>query len=72
MICAVKKFVIATGRHRHVVSMPSGRKHLQRESLREVLRCRHATLDRIPLRPTETYANDPEHCRVVNDSPIPQ
>ena len=45
------------------------RKHLHRESLRELMRCRHAALDRILLRPTETYAGDPEHCRMMDDSP---
>ena len=45
------------------------RKHLHRESLREVSRCRHAALDRLLLRPTETYAGDPDHCRMMDDSP---
>ena len=45
------------------------RKHLHRESLREVSRCRHAALDRLLLRPTETYAGDPDHCRMIGDSP---
>ena len=45
------------------------RKHLHRESLREVSRCRHAALDRILLRPTETYAGDLELCRMMDDSP---
>ena len=45
------------------------RKHLHRESLREVSRCRHAALDRLLLRPTETFAGDPDHCRMMDDSP---
>ncbi len=45
------------------------RKHLHRESLREVSRCRHAAKDRLLLRPTETYAGDPDHCRMMNDYP---
>ena len=43
--------------------------HLHRESLCEVSRCRHAALDRMLHRPTETYAGDPEHCRELDDSP---
>ena len=35
----------------------------------EVSRCRHAALDRLLLRPTETYAGDPDHCRMMDDSP---
>ena len=42
---------------------------IPRESLREVSRCRHAALDRLLLRPTETYAGDPDHCRMMDDSP---
>ena len=45
------------------------RKHLHRESLRVVSRCRHAALDRLLLRPTETFAGDPDHCRMMDDSP---
>ena len=37
--------------------------------LREVSRCRHAALDRMLHRPTETYVGDPEHCREMDDSP---
>ena len=36
---------------------------------REFSRCRHAALDRLLLRPTETYAGDPDHCRMMVDSP---
>ena len=54
----------ARGRYAHWA-----RKHLHRESLRELSRCRHAALDRILLRPTETYAGDPEQCRMMDDSP---
>ena len=43
------------------------RKHPHRESLREVLRCRHAALDRLLLRSTETFAGDPDHCRMPHD-----
>ena len=45
------------------------RKHLHRESLREVSRGRHAALDRLLLRPTETFAGAPDHCRMMDDSP---
>ena len=45
------------------------RTHLHREVLREVSRCRHAALDRMLHRPTETYMGDPEHCREMDDSP---
>ena len=45
------------------------RTHLHREALREVSRCRHAALDRMLHRPTETYVGDPEHCREMDDSP---
>ena len=45
------------------------RKHLHRESLREVSRCRHAALDRLLLRPTKTFAGEPDHCRMMDDSP---
>ena len=45
------------------------RKHLHRESPREVSRCRHAALDRLLLRPIETFAGDPDHCRMMDDSP---
>ena len=45
------------------------RKHLHRESLREVSRCRHAALDRLLLRPTETFAGDPDYCRRMDDAP---
>ena len=49
------------------------RKHLHSESLREVSRCRHAALGRLLLRPTETltetFAGDPDHCRMMDDSP---
>ena len=37
--------------------------------IRTVSRCRHAALDRMLHRPTETYAGDPEHCRELDDSP---
>ena len=40
-----------------------------RTVLREVSRCRHAALDRMLHRPTETYVGDPEHCREMDDSP---
>ena len=39
------------------------RKHLHRESLREVSR------DRLLLRPTETFAGDPDHRRMMDDPP---
>ena len=45
------------------------RKHLHSGSLREVSRCRHAALDCLLLRPTETFAGDPDHCRMMDDSP---
>ena len=45
------------------------RKHFHRESLREVSWCRHAALDRLLLQPTETFAGDPDHCRMMGDSP---
>lgn len=54
----------ARGRYAHWA-----RTHLHREVLREVSRCRHAALDRMLHRPTETYAGDPEHCRELDDSP---
>ena len=44
------------------------RKHLHRESLREVSRCRHAALGRLLLRPTETFAGDHGHCRMMGDT----
>ena len=44
------------------------RKHLHRASLWDVSRCRHAALDRL-LRPTETSAGNPDHCRMIDDSP---
>ena len=47
----------ARGRYAHWA-----RTHLHREALREVSRCRHAALDRMLHRPTETYLGDPEHC----------
>ena len=53
----------ARGRYAHWA-----RSHLHREVLREVSRCRHAALDRMLHRPTETYAGDPEHCREMDDS----
>jgi hypothetical protein len=56
--------VQARGRYAHWA-----RSHLHRETLREASRCRHAALDRILLRPTETYAGDPEECRQADDSP---
>ena len=31
--------------------------------------CRHAALDRFLLRPTETYAGDPDQYRMIDDSP---
>ena len=40
-----------------------------RESLRELARCRHAALDRILHLQTETYAGDPAQCSRVDDSP---
>ena len=43
--------------------------HPKFKRLRELSRCRHAALDRILLRPTETYAGDPEQCRMMDDSP---
>ena len=54
----------ARGRYAHWA-----RTHLHREALREVSRCRHAALDRMLHRPTETYVGDPEHCREMDDSP---
>ena len=54
----------ARGRYAHWA-----RTHLHREVLREVSRCRHAALDRMLHRPTETYVGDPEHCRELDDSP---
>ena len=45
------------------------RKHPHRECLREVSHCCHAALDRILLRRTETYAGDPEHYHMMDDSP---
>ena len=54
----------ARGRYAHWA-----RTHLHREVLREVSRCRHAALDRMLHRPTETYMGDPEHCREMDDSP---
>ena len=54
----------ARGRYAHWA-----RTHLHREVLREVSRCRHAALDRMLHRPTETYVGDPEHCREMDDSP---
>ena len=48
------------------------RKHLHRESLRELSRCRHAALGCILLRPTGAYAGNPGQCRMmVSDSPDP-
>ena len=55
---------VARGRYAHWA-----RTHLHREVLREVSRCRHAALDRMLHRPTETYVGDPEHCREMDDSP---
>ena len=52
-----------------LISLIRTRSHLHREVLREVSRCRHAALDRMLHRPTETYAGDPEHCRELDDSP---
>ena len=54
----------ARGRYAHWA-----RTHLHRECLRETTRCRHAALDRMLHRPTETYAGDPELCRMMDDSP---
>ena len=54
----------ARGRYAHWA-----RTHLHRECLREITRCRHAALDRMLHRPTETYAGDPELCRMMDDSP---
>ena len=54
----------ARGRYAHWA-----RTHLHREALREVSRCRHAALDRMLHRPTETYVGDPEHCHAMDDSP---
>ena len=59
------------------VSLPRGNytKKMERgnhrECLREVSRYRHAALDHILLHPTEKYAGDPEHSRIVmmDDSP---
>ena len=42
---------------------------LHRVTLREVSRCRHAALDHMLHRPSDTYAGDPEHCRAANTSP---
>ena len=42
------------------------RKYLHRESL---LRCRHAALGRLLLRPTGTFAGDPSHSRMMGDFP---
>ena len=40
-----------------------------REVLREFARCRHQALDRALLRPTASYAGDPEECRRADGSP---
>ena len=45
------------------------RTQLHRVTLREVSRCRHAALDHMLRRPSETYAGDPEDCRAADDSP---
>ena len=45
------------------------RSQLHRVTLREVSRCRHAALDHMLHRPSDTYAGDPEHCRAANTSP---
>jgi hypothetical protein len=37
--------------------------------LREFARCRHQALDRALLRPTASYAGDPEECRRADGSP---
>ena len=48
---------------------PWARTQLHRVTLREVSRCRHAALDHMLRRPSETYAGDPEDCRAADDSP---
>ena len=45
------------------------RRALHREVLREFARCRHQMLDRALLRPTASYAGDPEGCRRADSSP---
>ena len=45
------------------------RRALHREVLREFARCRHQALDRALLRPTASYAGDPEECRRADGSP---
>ena len=61
----------ATDRHRRGASMPSGygSASTAKASGREVYRCRHAALGRLLLRPTETFAGDPDHCRMIDDFP---
>ena len=45
------------------------RRALHREVLREFARCRHQALDCALLRPTASYAGDPEECRRADGSP---
>ena len=42
---------------------------LDAEVLREFARCRHQALDCALLRPTASYAGDPEECRRADGSP---
>ena len=42
---------------------------LYRVTLREVSRCRHAALDHMLHRPSETYVGDPEDCQAADGSP---
>ena len=45
------------------------RRHLHREVARETVRCRHQALDRILLRPSSSFAGDPEECRRADGGP---
>ena len=42
---------------------------LHRVTLREFSRCRHAAIDHMLHRPSDTYAGDPEDCQAADDSP---
>ena len=44
-------------------------RHLHREVARETVRCRHQALDRILLRPSSSFAGDPEECRRADGGP---
>ena len=45
------------------------KRHLHREVARETVRCRHQALDRILLRPSSSFAGDPEECRRADGGP---